>query len=73
MVSQGCALREFAAALDISPKTVEFHTYRLRAQLRVRSTAELIAVALRHDLVSRKPASGEGESPSTRKTPHHHS
>jgi DNA-binding NarL/FixJ family response regulator len=53
LVSQGHALKEIAAALDISPKTVEFHKYRLMARLGVRSTAELIAAVLRHDLASR--------------------
>jgi DNA-binding NarL/FixJ family response regulator len=52
LVSQGHALKEIAAALDISPKTVEFHKYRLMARLGVRSTAELIAAVLRHDLAS---------------------
>lgn len=53
LVARGCALKEIAAALHISPKTVEFHKYRLMAQLRVHSTGELIAAAIRHDLVSR--------------------
>jgi DNA-binding NarL/FixJ family response regulator len=74
LVVQGCALKEIAAALDISSKTVEFHKYRLMARLQARSTAELIATALRHDLVSLKGPSGDGNRDSnhtsTRKAPH---
>lgn len=75
LVAQGCALKEIAAILGISPKTVEFHKYRLMAQLRVSSTAELIAAAFRLSLVSVKTDNGDGDSPPyrTRKTPHHYS
>jgi len=52
LVVQGRALKEIAASLNISPKTVEFHKYRLMVQLRARSTAELIATAIRYDLVA---------------------
>jgi len=52
LIVQGRALKEIAAALDISPKTVEFHKYRLMAQFGARSTAELIATAIRNDIVA---------------------
>jgi DNA-binding NarL/FixJ family response regulator len=75
LLARGCALKEIAAALAISPKTVEFHKYRIMAQLQVRSTAELIATAIRHDLISRQAPSAEEYSPytGTRKTPHRRS
>ena len=75
LLARGCVLKEIAAALDISPKTVEFHKYRIMAQLQVRSTAELIATAIRHDLIPSQPAPGEGYLPysGTRKTPHRRS
>lgn len=49
LVLSGCPLKEIAATLGISPKTVEFHKYRLMAQLGVKSTAELIAAAFERD------------------------
>jgi DNA-binding NarL/FixJ family response regulator len=50
-VADGNSNKEIAVALEISAKTVEFHKYRLMAHLRVRSTAELISVAIRCHLV----------------------
>jgi DNA-binding NarL/FixJ family response regulator len=75
LLARGCVLKEIAAALDISPKTVEFHKYRIMAQLQVRSTAELIATAIRHNLISHQAAPVEGYLPysRTRKTPYRRS
>jgi DNA-binding NarL/FixJ family response regulator len=75
LLARGYALKEIATALDISAKTVEFHKYRIMAQLQVRSTAELIATAIRHDLISDPETSGEGYPPysGTRKTPYRRS
>jgi DNA-binding NarL/FixJ family response regulator len=54
MVASGCPLKEIAATLRISPKTVEFHKYRLMALLGVRSTAELILAAAWHEFSSHR-------------------
>lgn len=52
LVAEGHTLKEIAALLGISAKTVEFHKYRVMRILGVRSTAELTAVALRNGLVA---------------------
>lgn len=51
LVTEGLTLREIATALNLSVKTVEFHKYRLMAQLGTRSTAELTRIAILYGLV----------------------
>jgi len=38
--------------LNISPRTAEFHKYRMLEQLHIKTGAELIQYALKHGLVS---------------------
>ncbi len=45
---EGRTQKEIASIIDISVRTVEFHKYELMKRLRVRSVAELMAVAARH-------------------------
>lgn len=45
-------MKEVAAALDLSPRTVETHKYVMMEALGVQTTAELIQYALRHNMVS---------------------
>ena len=52
LVAEGRTVKEIAAALNISPKTVEFHKSHLMAQLDLHTTAELTRYALAHGLVS---------------------
>jgi DNA-binding NarL/FixJ family response regulator len=52
LVAEGRSLKEIAATLHISVKTVEFHKSRLMAQVGLRTTAELTQYAIRHGLVS---------------------
>jgi DNA-binding NarL/FixJ family response regulator len=47
LISQGYPQKQIAAQLHISPKTVEFHKYKLMRQLGVHTTAQLVAVAVR--------------------------
>jgi DNA-binding CsgD family transcriptional regulator/ABC-type phosphate/phosphonate transport system substrate-binding protein len=47
-IGQGQSTKEIAAALGISPKTVEFHRANLLRKFEVRSSAQLIARAGRH-------------------------
>lgn len=47
LISEGYAQKQIAAQLHISPKTVEFHKYKLMRQLGVQSTAQLVAIAVR--------------------------
>lgn len=53
LVAEGKSTKEIAAALNISPKTVEFHRNGLMDELGVRTTAELTRYALAHGIVSR--------------------
>ncbi|MEQ1794720.1 MAG: response regulator transcription factor [Nitrospira sp.] len=52
LVAEGNTVKEIAAALDISPKTVEFHKTQLMDQLDLHTTAELTRYALAHGLIS---------------------
>lgn len=52
LVAEGRSLKEIAATLSISMKTVEFHKYRLMEELGVRTTADLTKYAIKHSLVS---------------------
>jgi DNA-binding NarL/FixJ family response regulator len=50
LVADGCSIRQIAAALQISPKTVEFHKAHIMQKLNRRSTADLIKYAIEHGL-----------------------
>ena len=52
LIVGGLRAKEIASALGISTRAVEAIKYRLMQQLRVRSTAALVRVALEHRLVS---------------------
>lgn len=52
LLAEGQSMKEAAAVLDLSPRTVAFHKYRLMEQLRLRTTAELVQYAIKHGLVS---------------------
>jgi DNA-binding NarL/FixJ family response regulator len=52
LVAEGRSLKEIAAAIAVSVKTVEFHKSQLMQRLSVHSSAELTAIAIRHGLVS---------------------
>jgi DNA-binding NarL/FixJ family response regulator len=51
LIAEGRSMKEVAAVLDITPRTVAFHKYQIMAQLRITTTAELIQYAVRHDIV----------------------
>ncbi len=52
LVAEGRTIKEIASILNVSPKTVEFHKYRLMEQLDLRTTAELTQYAVKHGIVS---------------------
>ena len=52
LLAEGKSAKEIAAVLDISPRTVEFHKYRMIEQLKIKNSTELIQYALRSGLVS---------------------
>ena len=51
LLAEGHSMKEIAAVLDVTPRTVAFHKYRMMEQLQVKSTAELIQYALKHHIV----------------------
>lgn len=52
LVAEGKTTRQISAALNISPKTVEFHKTALMNEIGLRTTAELTRYAIAHGFVS---------------------
>jgi DNA-binding CsgD family transcriptional regulator len=44
-------MKEAAAILDLTPRTVAFHKYRMMEQLHLKTTAELVKFAVRRGIV----------------------
>jgi DNA-binding NarL/FixJ family response regulator len=51
LVAGGKTMKETAAELGITPRTVAFHKYRIMRQLSMRSSAELVQFAVKRRLV----------------------
>jgi len=51
LLAEGHSAKEIAAALAISPRTVEFHKYQIMELHGIRSNAELIHFAIKHGVV----------------------
>jgi DNA-binding NarL/FixJ family response regulator len=51
LVAEGHSMKEIAALLNITPRTVAFHKYRMMEQLNIKSTAELVQYAVKHNVV----------------------
>ena len=51
LLAEGHSMKEAANLLNLTPRTVAFHKYRMMEQLKVKSTAELIQYAVRHHIV----------------------
>ena len=52
LIAEGRSMKQAAAALQVSPRTVAFHKYRMMRQLRLRTSAELLLFAMRTGLVA---------------------
>jgi DNA-binding NarL/FixJ family response regulator len=52
LIAEGKSTKEVAALLNISPRTAEFHKYRMMELLRIKTTAELVQYAIRHGLLT---------------------
>jgi DNA-binding NarL/FixJ family response regulator len=52
LLAQGHSMKQVAATLGLTPRTVAFHKYQLMGQFRLKSTADLIYFAIRERLVS---------------------
>ena len=51
LLAEGHSMKEVAKLLNLTPRTVAFHKYRMMEQLNVKSTAELIQYAVRRHIV----------------------
>jgi DNA-binding NarL/FixJ family response regulator len=51
LIAEGHSMKEIAGVLNIAPRTVAFHKYRLMDQLHLKTTAELIQFAVKHHIV----------------------
>ncbi len=52
MAAEGRSTKEIAAALLISPRTVEFHRYRAMESLGLHTIAELVQYAIKHRIIT---------------------
>jgi DNA-binding NarL/FixJ family response regulator len=51
LLAEGRSMKEVASVLNLTPRTVAFHKYRMMEQLSVKSTAELVQYAVKHHIV----------------------
>lgn len=52
LLAEGNTMKEVAAVLNITPRTVAFHKYQIMGNLDIKSNSELIQYAVKHGLVS---------------------
>ena len=50
LLAEGRSMKEVAAILNVTPRTVVFHKYTMMEQLGIRSSAELIQYAIKHSI-----------------------
>lgn len=51
LTAEGKSMKEVAAVLNVTPRTVAFHKYRMMEQLNLKSNAELVQYAIRHRVI----------------------
>lgn len=51
LLAEGHSMKEVAGLLNVAPRTVAFHKYRMMEQLKLKSTAELVQYAVKHHIV----------------------
>lgn len=52
LLAEGKSAKEIGAILDISPRTVETHKYKMMDDLGLKTSAQLVQYAIKHGLVS---------------------
>lgn len=52
LLTEGRSAKEISNILNISPRTVESHKYRLMQLLNLKNTAELVIYAMKHNLIA---------------------
>jgi len=55
LLAEGRSMKEVAAILNITPRTVAFHKYKMMGQLQLKTNAELFQFAIRQHLISIDP------------------
>ena len=51
LLAEGKSMKEVASILNVTPRTVAFHKYRMMEELKIKSTAELIQYAIRQHVI----------------------
>jgi DNA-binding NarL/FixJ family response regulator len=51
LLAEGKSMKEIAGILNVAPRTVAFHKYRMMEQLKIKTNAELIQYAIRHHVI----------------------
>jgi DNA-binding NarL/FixJ family response regulator len=51
LLAEGHSMKSVASLLNLTPRTVAFHKYRIMDQLKIKTTAELIQYAVKHHIV----------------------
>jgi DNA-binding NarL/FixJ family response regulator len=51
LLAEGRSMKEVASVLNLTPRTVAFHKYRMMEQLKIKSTAELVQYAVKNHIV----------------------
>jgi DNA-binding NarL/FixJ family response regulator len=52
LLAEGCPGKQIADLLSMSPRTVEFHKYKMMERLGLHSTADLTRYAVKHGIIS---------------------
>jgi DNA-binding CsgD family transcriptional regulator len=52
LIAEGRSMKQVAAVLQVSPRTVAFHKYRMMRQLRFTTNVELLRFAMQLGLVA---------------------
>ena len=51
LIAEGHSMKQVAAVLNVTPRTIAFHKYQMMGHLKVKTTAELIQYAVKHHIV----------------------
>ena len=51
LLAEGKSMKEVASILNVTPRTVAFHKYRMMEQLKIKNNAELIQYAIRQHVI----------------------
>jgi DNA-binding NarL/FixJ family response regulator len=52
LLAEGKCMKEVAGVLNVTPRTIAFHKYRIMEVLNAKSNAELVQYAIRHHLIA---------------------